>query len=415
MNIIETNLSFGTMSKRASTYRIILHHAAMNGSVEDIHRVHKNKGWAGIGYHFYVRKDGSVYRGRPEWAIGAHASGSNYNSLGICAEGNFEHESMSDVQKNARRILVDWDKYYKNTSITQVALVDLTYLTLNEWAHNLIKKYSLTKKQYYNMSIIMRQCLDYACEPELNLLKDNPFRRVRIKSNLFTRKEKPKSNTQVFIVNEQQKICETAKKKIAEHPWCTTPLMILLNFQLGLRISEICAIKWSDIEDNYIHIQRMEVEDYTIKEIDGELKSISNGYTIVPYTKSVAGDRKVYLNDSAKKILRQIKKTNMEYGYYDQDFIFIKSQGCVRGTTSAFSQYLTDLCVEAGVMKKSSHKIRKTYISSLFDQKININTIREQAGHEDEQTSLNNYCFDQNTDRVIEDKLEHAANKNVCI
>ena len=105
----------------------------------------------------------------------------------------------------------------------------------------------------------------------------------------------------------------------------------------------------------------------------------------------------------------------MEYGYYDQDFIFIKSQGCVRGTTSAFSQYLTDLCVEAGVMKKSSHKIRKTYISSLFDQKININTIREQAGHEDEQTSLNNYCFDQNTDSVIEDKLEHAANKNVCI
>lgn len=110
MNIIETNLSFGTMSKRASTYRIILHHAAMNGSVEDIHRVHKNKGWAGIGYHFYVRKDGSVYRGRPEWAIGAHASGSNYNSLGICAEGNFENESMSDAQKNAIIELVNYLK-----------------------------------------------------------------------------------------------------------------------------------------------------------------------------------------------------------------------------------------------------------------------------------------------------------------
>lgn len=323
--------------------------------------------------------------------------------------------SQTNSTSYPRRILVDWDKYYKDTDIVNEVLTDLTYLKLDKWAHDMIKKYSMTKKQYYNMSIIMRQCLDYACEPELNLLKDNPFRRVRIKSNLFTRKEKPKSNTQVFIVDEQKKICDAAKKKIAEHPWCTTPLMILLNFQLGLRISEICAIKWSDVEDNYIHIQRMEVEDYTIKEIDGELKSISNGYTIVPYTKSVAGDRKVYLNESAKKILRQIKKTNMEYGYYDQDFIFIKSQGCIRGTTSAFSQYLTDLCVEAGVMKKSSHKIRKTYISSLFDQKININTIREQAGHEDEQTSLNNYCFDQNTDRVIEDKLEHAANQNVCI
>ena len=119
MNIIETNLSFGTMSKRASTYRIVLHHAAMNGSVEDIHRVHKNKGWAGIGYHFYVRKDGSIYRGRPEWAIGAHASGSNYNSLGICAEGNFENETMSDAQKNSIIELVNYLKSKYGISVVQ--------------------------------------------------------------------------------------------------------------------------------------------------------------------------------------------------------------------------------------------------------------------------------------------------------
>ena len=119
MNIIETYLSFGTMSKRASTYRIVLHHAAMNGSVEDIHRVHKNKGWAGIGYHFYVRKDGSIYRGRPEYAIGAHASGSNYNSLGICAEGNFENESMSDAQKNSIIELVNYLKSKYGISVVQ--------------------------------------------------------------------------------------------------------------------------------------------------------------------------------------------------------------------------------------------------------------------------------------------------------
>lgn len=101
MNIIDENLSFGTLTKRKSTSQIILHHAAMNGSIFDIHRVHKNKGWSGIGYHFFVRKDGSIYRGRPIWAIGAHASGSNYNSIGICAEGNFDNEKMNDMQKMA--------------------------------------------------------------------------------------------------------------------------------------------------------------------------------------------------------------------------------------------------------------------------------------------------------------------------
>ena len=108
MQIIETNLKFGPLSKRASTKRVILHHAAMNGSVEAVHNVHKAKGWSGIGYHFYVRKDGKIYRGRPEWAIGAHASGSNYNSIGICAEGNFETDKMSEAQKNALKWLVNY-------------------------------------------------------------------------------------------------------------------------------------------------------------------------------------------------------------------------------------------------------------------------------------------------------------------
>lgn len=120
MNIIETNLQFGSMSKRQTTKRIIVHHAAGNNfTVEAIHRMHKNNGWAGIGYHFYVRKDGSIYRGRPEWAIGAHASGSNYNSIGICAEGNFETDIMPEPQKKSLTELVSYLKAKYGISIVQ--------------------------------------------------------------------------------------------------------------------------------------------------------------------------------------------------------------------------------------------------------------------------------------------------------
>ena len=112
MNIIENNLAFGNMTKRSKTERIILHHAAAETcSVEDIHRWHKNNGWAGIGYHFLVRKDGKVYRGRPENMMGAHASGANYNSIGICFEGNYQHEqSMPAAQQNAGAELVTYLK-----------------------------------------------------------------------------------------------------------------------------------------------------------------------------------------------------------------------------------------------------------------------------------------------------------------
>lgn len=106
IDIIDAGLKFGALTKRTVTDRIILHHAAGNGSVESVHNYHKGLGWSGIGYHYYVRKDGSIYRGRPEEMVGGHTSGYNYCSIGVCAEGNFETDVMSDAQREAIRALV---------------------------------------------------------------------------------------------------------------------------------------------------------------------------------------------------------------------------------------------------------------------------------------------------------------------
>ena len=82
--------------------KIIIHHSA-SGTLtpQKINQLHIDKGWAGIGYHFYIRKDGTIYRGRPEDKIGSHAKGNNYNTLGICLEGNFEELEPSKEQLNA--------------------------------------------------------------------------------------------------------------------------------------------------------------------------------------------------------------------------------------------------------------------------------------------------------------------------
>ena len=111
MNIIETNLEFGALSTRKSTKRAILHHAeASKCTAEDIHRWHLQNGWSGAGYHFLVRKDGSIYRLRPEWAVGAHAKGSNSDSIGICFEGSYMTETMPQAQINAGRELLSYLK-----------------------------------------------------------------------------------------------------------------------------------------------------------------------------------------------------------------------------------------------------------------------------------------------------------------
>lgn len=120
MEIIQTNLQFGKLEIRTRTDKIILHHAeASVCTAEDIHRWHKQKGWAGAGYQYLVRKDGKIYSLRPENTVGAHAYGSNYNSIGICAEGKYMEETMPEAQKKSIIELVNYLKEKYGIKIVQ--------------------------------------------------------------------------------------------------------------------------------------------------------------------------------------------------------------------------------------------------------------------------------------------------------
>ena len=87
--------------KQSDIKLIIVHHRAGDGDIESIHQYHKKRGWAGIGYHFYIMKDGSVHKGRDIQQIGAHCKGCNTSSIGICLEGNFKHEQPTGAQLNS--------------------------------------------------------------------------------------------------------------------------------------------------------------------------------------------------------------------------------------------------------------------------------------------------------------------------
>ena len=121
MQIIETTYKWaGTLARRSATRRIILHHAAaVTCTPQQVHQWHLANGWSGIGYHFFVRKDGSVYRGRPEDTVGAHAGNNNYDSIGVCFEGSFDREEMPAAQKQAGMELVAYLKQKYGISTVQ--------------------------------------------------------------------------------------------------------------------------------------------------------------------------------------------------------------------------------------------------------------------------------------------------------
>lgn len=107
MTINDAGLNFTlNPDKRKETSLLILHHAAGDGSVEAVHKAHLARSWYGIGYHYYIRKDGSIWRGRPEGSVGSHTVGKNTVSIALCFEGNFENETMSEVQLAAGKTLI---------------------------------------------------------------------------------------------------------------------------------------------------------------------------------------------------------------------------------------------------------------------------------------------------------------------
>ncbi len=112
MYIINSNLKFRGLTYGNNPKMIILHHAeAFNCTIDDIHSWHLNNGWSGCGYNYFIKKDGAIYKGRADKAIGAHCLSYNSVSIGICMEGRFNVEEMGAAQYNSLKELV---RYLQN-------------------------------------------------------------------------------------------------------------------------------------------------------------------------------------------------------------------------------------------------------------------------------------------------------------
>ena len=77
--------------KALESRRVILHCSATTPSqdvdVEWCRRIHVDeRGWSDVGYHYFIKRDGTVQFGRPLNKAGAHTKGHN-NSIGICYAG----------------------------------------------------------------------------------------------------------------------------------------------------------------------------------------------------------------------------------------------------------------------------------------------------------------------------------------
>lgn len=203
-------------------------------------------------------------------------------------------------------------------------------------------------------------------------------------------------------MNEQKKIMEAALDDFREKPMYTAPLAIALNFYLGLRNGELVVLNEKDIQGNYIHIQREEISKFRVE--DG--KRVKDGFAVKDYTKSPQSDRWLYLTTEARKIIDMVLKANEDNGFYDNGYLFLYRGNRIheRGIDSRLRKY----CNQIGIRQKSNHKIRKTVISTLIDNNINIEKVMEFAGHNDKMVTYQNYVFNRYDEPQTENQLEKA-------
>lgn len=196
-------------------------------------------------------------------------------------------------------------------------------------------------------------------------------------------------------IAEINKLISVTKEKINRH--YTSRYMILTAIYTGLRLSEIAALTWRDINFNWKTIEINKSWDYhrnTFKD-----------------TKNQSSKRIIRINDELLQLLSELKQNGNELVFLNQ-FKNIP-------TSNAVNKTLRKLLKEADITKKGYHfhSLRHTHVALLLYNGVDIYAISKRLGHSDLTTTTRKYAYmidelKSKSDDHIEDVLDNLSKKN---
>ena len=209
----------------------------------------------------------------------------------------------------------------------------------------------------------------------------------------------------VFKPEEQAAILEACKKE-------RLGFAIELDFMTGLRIGEICALKWSDFDftekifDVRRTLQRIQKKTSDIGEksaktqiVEGDTKT-KNGKRVIPITDVM------YHKLMQHRSRQNFEKLRLGKGYADHGYVFANEFGY-----AVEPSYLRDvyerILKSAGVSHYKFHTIRHTFATRAIENGAPVKIVSEILGHSSVQLTMDVYCHPSvSAKRSVMEKLE---------
>ncbi len=321
-----------------------------------------------------------------EHYFGPHAIPGMQTLLDIYPEW-FEYKKVKVARLNTlHRYDNDFKRFYLNEPLSEELIATpicmMKKLLIEKWAYSMIHKYDLTHKSYMNMITPLRQMLDYMIDKEV--ISVNPVKNVHIDKGHFRPVRKRPARTQIFFADEMKDIIATSYQ-MAEETRDEVFLAIPLCFLTGLRIGECLCLSYDDFDEDY-HTIRIHRSLVVVDTVDKDRNWGKREYQVQEYLKKNADERDIVATDMCFAIADRVRELQRERGCYSKMLFNVR-------TPNNLQRKLAKVCKMSGVDSKSPHKIRKTYISTLINQMMDLDFVREQVGHKEIQTTLNSYTY----------------------
>lgn len=293
-----------------------------------------------------------------------------------------EHKKLTTSSVNTIvRHRQHYERYFANSKLDKMKFSKIDSIKLEEECCQIIKNFNMSHKEWQNVKTILNGMYDLALTKKY--IASNVMQDVKITVK-FRQVAKKSAKTEVFNNNELKDLQEYLDCMMSDTQDASF-YAVRVNLFLGLRVGELVALKWADIENHSLHVVREEVRNQE-----------TNTYEIEEHTKTHE-DRYVMLIPQALELFNQIDRHG--------EYVFMRNG---ERLTSRQIQYVLEKYAERNdKIVKRSHKMRKTFASRLANAGVALDFVREQMGHTNLETTLS-YVYNTATDAETYDMMSKA-------